>query len=68
MTLSKAREAAAEEARKNRLNMVIVNEGLYADEHAVRDEDGNSYGFCPKIALRCLYQFATVVEDIQAPR
>jgi hypothetical protein len=46
--------------------LAIVAEGLHADDHAERDADGESYGYCPPTAVPILYRFGRVVEVVRA--
>jgi hypothetical protein len=64
MKLQEAKADARAAAIKSKMPIALVNEGLHADEFAERDEDGNSYGYCPELAVPILYRYGTVVEII----
>jgi hypothetical protein len=42
----------------------VVDEGLHADDHAVRDADGKSYGYCPASGVNTLFRHGAVVKYI----
>ena len=66
MTKQKAIEQAQREAHKYNMSLLLVKEGIHADEHEELDADGESYGFCPPAALPLVYKYGTVVNVITA--
>jgi len=65
MTLKDAKAEAHQLSRTmTEISLAVVNEGIHADEFAVRDTDGNSYGYCPEQSVRLLYRYGTVIEII----
>jgi hypothetical protein len=65
MKLKEAIEQAKRQLPKARGPLAIVKEGLHADEFTERDEDGESYGFCPIGAVKLLYRYGEIVEVVQ---
>lgn len=66
MTRANATIAAQAESTASRLNLAIVREGPHADEFVERDTDGESYGYCPVLAVSTLYPHGERV-DIVTP-
>ncbi len=64
MKLNKAITEAIKIAKQNKIAMAIVSEGVHADEFAERDEDGESYGYCPAAAISTLYKHGKVIKLI----
>ncbi len=64
MKKNEAITAAEAESLKSQTVMAVVQEGPRADDYAERDEDGESYGYCPLDAVPILYKHGTVVVQI----
>lgn len=64
MTREHARSEAVKTAAEYKTKIAVVREGLHADEFAIRDSDGESYGYCPLPALSILYKYGEVVETV----
>jgi len=62
MNFSTAYLLANQVARKEKVSMIVVLEGIHRDEHAPED----SHGFCPASAVSMLYRFGKVVAMIPA--
>lgn len=45
--------------------MAVVEEGPHADEFAVLDDEGKSYGYCPVESVGILYRWGTVVATVE---
>ncbi len=64
MKLNEAKNRAKQEAIKGNLEIAVVKEGPHADEFAERDQDGESYGYCPVLAIAILYRYGQVIETV----
>lgn len=64
MTRSEACTTALAEFQKHRIPLVVVEEGPHADEFAVRDAEGKSYGFCPVVAVPILYKWGIITDQV----
>ena len=62
MNFNTAYLLANQVARKEKVSMIVVLEGIHRDEHAPED----SHGFCPASAVSMLYRFGKVVAMIPA--
>lgn len=66
MTLKEATECAVKCAQESGTPMVVAREGPHADDWAELDEDGESYGYCPRSAARTLYPHGQIITTVES--
>jgi len=65
MKRADAKAAAIKEAKRIGVPLALVREGPHADDFAEQDTDGGSYGFCPVSAVKLIYRYGAVIEEIR---
>jgi hypothetical protein len=64
MTMVDAIDGAESAALMCGAEVALVREGPHADEFAELDEDGQSYGYCPLVAVPILYKWGEILKTV----